>query len=116
VCKSLAFGELRRRHKEIDPLLPEKRLERALLNAFDTVDYTIGLDEKAGALAEGDATTMRNRERQETAWLLAELRELERRYPNPPRMPKQRRRLRINPRFRRFVTRGRTIPLQRMAA
>jgi hypothetical protein len=112
VCKALAFAEVRRRHHDTHQI-PEKRLARALLTAFDTFDYALRLDEATEVVAPREGNALRNRERERTAHLLAELRELARRYPppadagepvEPPPPP--------TPRYRRFVTRGRTIPLR----
>ena len=36
VCKSLAFAEVRRRHRDLRRQIPEEKLARALLSAFDT--------------------------------------------------------------------------------
>lgn len=116
ICKALAFAEVRRRHKNGVAALPEKRLAKSLLAAFDTFDYALNLDEKAEVVARTDAARIRARERQETAHLLSELHELTRRYPTPPEAaghepapPAP------NPRFRRFVRRGRTVPLRQAA-
>jgi hypothetical protein len=117
VCKSLAFAEVRRRHREGRAPLPEKRLAAALLAALDTFDYALREDEHGDVLTRPEAERIRNRERQETAWLLSELRELERRYPNPPKQAEQKpTELRPNPRVRRFVRRGHTVPLRPIAA
>jgi hypothetical protein len=112
VCKSLAFAEVRRRHRDGAFELPEKRLARALLAAFDTFDYALHLDEKAEVVAAPDAARIRTRERQETAHLLSELHELERRYPAPPARtaPPPRR-----PSFRPFVRRARNAKAPRGA-
>lgn len=116
VCKSLAFAEVRRRHRDGEAPLPEKRLAAALLAGLDTFDYALHEDESAGVVAHAEAERLSNRERQETAWLLSELRALERRYPNPPKRVKLKSAPRPNPRFRRFVRRGRTVPLRHIAA
>lgn len=117
VCKSLAFAEVRRRHREGRAPLPEKRLAAALLAALDTFDYALREDERGDVLTRSEAERIRNRERQETAWLLSELRELERRYPSLPKDVEQEPApRRPNPRFRRFVRRGRTVPLRPIAA
>jgi hypothetical protein len=115
VCKSLAFAELRRRQRDGALELPEKRLARSLIMAFDTFDHALRLDEDAEAVAQPEAERIRSRERQETANLLSELRELGRRYPVAPetgRMPSP---PPPNPRYRRFVRRGRTAPLRHAA-
>jgi hypothetical protein len=115
VCKSLAFAEVRRRHRDGAAPLPEKRLAAALLAALDTFDRALQEDERADAISGPEAERLRSRERQETIWLLSDLRALERRYPNAPKRadpaPQQ-----PNARFRRFVRRGRTVPLRPIAA
>jgi hypothetical protein len=117
VCKSLAFAEVRRRHRDGAAPLPEKRLAAALLGALDTFDRALHEDERADAISSQEADRLRSRERQETAWLLSELRELERRYPNAPKRADREPALqRPNPRVRRFVRRGRTVPLRHIAA
>jgi len=115
VCKSLAFAEVRRRHHETRQA-PEQRLARALLAAFDTFDYALRLDEESEIVGVHEGDALRGRERERTAQLLSELRELARRYPPPagdaipiePTPPP-------SPRYRRFVGRGRTVPLRRTA-
>lgn len=116
VCKSLAFAEVRRRHRDGTLDLPEKRLARALLAGYDTFDYALRLDQRSDVLPDKEAEQIRARERQETAWLLSELHELERRYPQPPKPSEYEAAPRPNPRYRRFVRRGRTVPLHRVAA
>jgi hypothetical protein len=108
VCRSLAFAEVRRRHRNGRREVPEKRLARALLSAFDHLDDALRLDERAEVLSAEEAERLRGRERQETARVLSELRELERRYPVRPsaRAPAP-----ADPRHRRFVRRGHTVPL-----
>jgi hypothetical protein len=64
--------------------LPEERLAAALLAALGTFDFALREDERANAISSQQAERLRNHERQETARVLAELRELARRYPNPP--------------------------------
>jgi len=113
VCKALAFAEVRRRHHDTRQA-PEKRLARALLTAFDTFDYALRLDEEAEVVPGREGGALRSHEREQTARLLSELRELARRYPPPdhvdappdPTPPP-------SPRYRRFVARGRTVPLRR---
>jgi hypothetical protein len=113
VCKSLAFAEVRHRHHDARQV-PEKRLARALLAAFDTFDYALRLDEESEVVSPREGDALRSHERQRTAHLLSELRELARRYPpsaevdalpEPPPPPP-------SPRYRRFVSRGRTVPLR----
>lgn len=116
MCKTLAFAEVRRRHRDGQGPLPEERLANALLDALGTLEYTIGRDEELDVVGANDAQRMRDRERQETAWLLSDLRRLERRYPAPAKRSEPERAPRPNPRFRRFVTRGRTRPLAHIAA
>lgn len=114
VCKSLAFAEVRRRHHDGLRPLPEKQLAKALLAALDTFEHALDLDERAEVVKEPEADRIRGRERQQTAHLLSELHELERRYPAP--QPEQAERTPAapsNPRYRRFVSRGRTVPLRR---
>jgi hypothetical protein len=116
VCKALAFAEVRRRHHDTRQA-PEKRLSRALLAAFDTFDYALRLDEEAEVVSAREGDALRGRERERTAHLLSELRELARRYPPPtdvgaqpgPELPPP------TPRYRRFVGRGRTVPLTKRA-
>lgn len=116
ICKTLAFAQVRRWHPDEGVPLPETQLAHALLAALDTLDYTIGRDEQLEVVGKTDAQRMRDRERQETAWLLSDLRNLSRRYPAPARPREPRRIPRSNPRFRRFVRRGRTVPLRHVAA
>jgi hypothetical protein len=113
VCKSLAFAEVRRRHR--DGRLqapPEKRLAQALLTSLDTLDYAIRRDESAELLEPAEAGRLRDRERRQTALLLSEIRELARRYPPPATAPEPAE-TRPDPRHRRFVRPGRTTPLRR---
>jgi len=116
VCKALAFAEVRRRHREGVLDLPEKRLARALLTGFDTFDYALRLDQRADVVPDREAETIRERERQATARLLAEINALARRYPAPPRPVEDGRVPRAEPRLRRFVRRGVTVPLRAAAA
>ena len=113
LCKTLAFAEVRRRHRSAGHIAPEKQLARALLTSLDTLEYALRRDEKAGLLDANALAKIRSRERQETASLLSNLRDLERRYPEPdtaqPAVPQSR----PDPRHRRFIRRGRTVPLQR---
>jgi hypothetical protein len=114
VCKSLAFAEVRRRHHNGLRPLPEKQLAKALLAALDTFEHALDLDERADVVKEPEADRIRGGERQQTAHLLSELHELERRYPAPPE-PAERAPASPppNPRYRRFVSRGRTVALRR---
>lgn len=114
VCKSLAFAEVRKRHRDGQIDLPEKRLARALLEGFDTFDYALRLDERADVVPDTEAERIRSREREETAHLLSEIHELERRYPAPPARPEEPVAAPPpTPRYRRFVRRGLTVPLRR---
>jgi hypothetical protein len=113
VCKSLAFAEVRRRHHDgAARRAPEEKLARALLDAFDTFAYAVRLDEQSEALTSKDADVMRNREREKTAHLLAELNKLARRYPPPAEAAEPEPVQPPSPRYRRFVSRGRTVPLR----
>ena len=115
VCEALAFAEVRKRHRDGVLNLPEKRLARALLAGYDTFDYALRLDQRADVVPDKEAEKIRARERQETAWLLSELHELARRYPAPPTRLVEAEPVRANPRYRRFVRRGRTVPLHTAA-
>ena len=95
VCEAQAFGEIRRRHHD-GTRVPEKRLARALLAAFDTFDHAVTLDEQGEVLSPKEAAAMRERERGRTAHLLAELRDLARRYPPPAPPPFEPRRVRLS--------------------
>jgi hypothetical protein len=116
VCKALGFAEVRRRHRDgVRDAPPERRLASALLLALDTVDYALRRDEGAELLEEPEASSLREGERRQTARLLSEIRQLCDRYPPPapaaaPALP------RPNPRHRRFVSRGRSVPLRRERA
>jgi hypothetical protein len=113
VCKSLAFAEVRRRHHDGQHAAPpEKRLAEALLSSLDTLDYALRRDESAKLLEPAEAALLRDRERRKTALLLSELRELSRRYPPPVEVPEPVA-ARPDPRHRRFVRPGRTVPLRR---
>jgi hypothetical protein len=113
VCKSLAFAEVRRRHHDGSQRAPEQKLARALLSAFDTFAYAVRLDEKGEVVTAKEADTIRSREREKTAQLLAELHSLERRYPPPPAGAGEPEPVQPpSPRYRRFVSRGRTVPLR----
>jgi hypothetical protein len=113
VCKSLGFAEVRRRHRDARrPPPPESRLAQALLTSLDTLDYAIRRDESAELLEPTEARRLRDDERRRTALLLSEIRELARRYPplertREPEPPSP------DPRHRRFVLGGRTVPLRR---
>jgi hypothetical protein len=113
VCKSLAFAEVRRRHHDGYRQIPEEKLARALLTAFDTFSYAVGLDEHAEVVSAKDGAAIRGREREKTAHLLSELNQLARRYPPPPPDAAEPEPVQPpSPRFRRFVSRGRTVPLR----
>jgi hypothetical protein len=114
VCKSLAFAEVRRRHHDGSrQAAPEQKLARALLSAFDTFAYAVGLDEKGEVLSAKEADTIRSRERERTARLLAEIHSLGRRYPAPPPEAGEPAPVQPpSPRYRRFVSRGRTVPFR----
>ena len=117
VCKALAFAEVRRRHHDGLRPLPEKQLAKALLIALDTFEHALELDERAEVVNEKEADRIRGRERQQTAHLLSELHELERRYPAPPPAAAEQAPAPppLSPRYRRFVSRGRTVALKRDA-
>lgn len=61
--------------------LPEKQLARALLNALTTFECELRLDLDAELIDEDEARHIDEAEREQTAHVLAELHELERRYP-----------------------------------
>lgn len=112
VCKSLAFAEVRRRHHDARQA-PEEKLARALLTAFDTFAYAVTLDEQGEVVTAKEADRLRSREREKTAQLLAEIHQLARRYPPPPVDAGEPEPVQPpSPRFRRFVSRGRTVPLR----
>src|SRR5579864_1175027 len=113
VCKSLAFAEVRRRHRDGVLDLPEKRLARAVLAGFDTFDYALRLDRHADVVTDAEGDKIRERERQDTVRLLSEIRALGRRYPAHPNPVESDQALPPNPRFRRFVHPGLTVPLRR---
>jgi DNA-binding transcriptional ArsR family regulator len=113
VCKSLAFAEVRRRHRDRRrAALPETRLAQALLTSLDTLDYALRRDENAGLLEAPEAARLREGERRRTARLLSELRELAHRYPPPAHVPEPAPRP-PDPLHRRFVRSGRTVTLRR---
>lgn len=112
VCMSLGFARVRGRPQGG----PERWLAHALLDALDAVEYAIGRDEQLDVVGAAEAQRMRDRERQQTAWLLSDLRALERRYPTPVTRTEPERIPRPNPRYRRFVGRGRSVPLRHLAA
>jgi hypothetical protein len=87
ICQTLAFTEVRRRHRIGHRPVPEKDLARALLEAFDTFDRALGLDECAEVVSAKEAAAIRERERSGTAHVLAEVKALARRYPRPARSP-----------------------------
>ena len=95
VCEAQAFAEVRRRHHD-GRREPEKKLARALLAAFDTLDHALRLDELGEVLAPKEAAALREHERAATAHMLSELRELARRYPPPPEAPFEPRRRRVS--------------------
>lgn len=97
ICEAQAFAELRRRHRHHDgERVPEKKLARALLAAFDTFDHALTLDEQGEVLSPKEAAAIRERERAGTVHVLAEVRRLARRYPPPPPPPFQPRRARLS--------------------
>jgi hypothetical protein len=83
-CESLAFAEVERRHRNGGGTLPEKRLATALLTALATFERELRLDLEAELIDEAEAKCLDAAERMGTAHVLAELHELERRYPPPP--------------------------------
>jgi hypothetical protein len=85
LCKSLAYAEIRRRNRDGRGPVPEKRLARAVLRGYDTLACAIELDRAAELLDEREGRRMQEEERERTAWLLAELGSLARRYPPPER-------------------------------
>lgn len=95
ICEAQAFAEVRRRHHD-GQREPEKKLARALLAAFDTFDHALSLDQEGDVLSKKEAAEIRERERAGTAHLLAELRDLARRYPPPPAPPFVPRRVRVS--------------------
>ena len=66
-------------------IFPEKRLARAVLRGYEPFARAIELDRIAELLSEEEARRMQKEERERTAWLLAELGSLARRYPAPVR-------------------------------
>ena len=113
VCKSLAFAEVRRRHHDGSRRAPEQKLARALLTAFDTFAYAVRLDEKGEVVTTTEADVIRSREREKTVQLLAEIHQLAHRYPPPPAGAGEPEPVQPpSPRYRRFVSRGRTVPLR----
>jgi hypothetical protein len=86
VCKTLAFAEVRRR-QHADRQAPERRLSRALLAAFETFDHAVRLDRAGEVLSAQEADALSDRERRETAHLLAELNAFARRYPPHEAVP-----------------------------
>jgi len=83
VCEALAFAEVKRRHKNGGGPAPEKQLAKALLSALDTLEYELRLDKGAELVEPSEARRIDEREREQTAHLLSEIHELERRYPAP---------------------------------
>ena len=69
---------------ELGGPLPEKRLATALLTALATFERELRLDLEAELIDETEAKCLDAAERMGTAHVLAELHELERRYPPPP--------------------------------
>jgi hypothetical protein len=90
VCESLAFAEVRRRHGNGSDL-PEKKLAKALLGALDTFEDELRLDHDAELVDDVEAHEIDEYEREQTAHVLSELHELERRYPPPRSAPRPRR-------------------------
>jgi len=83
VCESLAFAEVRRRNRNGRPM-PEKQLAKALVASLDTLEYALQLDGDAELYEQSELRQMDERERKETAHVLAELHKLERRWPVAP--------------------------------
>lgn len=81
VCEALAYAEIRRRHRNGSSPQPEKLLARALLGSLDRLEHELVLDRDAELLDADEVTRIDEYEREQTAHVLSELRELERRYP-----------------------------------
>jgi hypothetical protein len=88
VCESLAYAEIRRRHQNGHSPQPEKLLSRALLRSLETLEDELRLDSQAELLEPEDIHRIDEYEREQTARVLSELHELERRY--PPRAERER--------------------------
>jgi hypothetical protein len=76
--------KVRRRHRNGDDPLPEKQLAKALLSALATFERELRLDLEAELIDADEAHLLDETERERTASILAELHELERRYPPRP--------------------------------
>jgi hypothetical protein len=63
---------------------PEKQLAKALVASLDTLEYALQLDGDAELYEDSELRQMDERERKETAHVLAELHKLERRWPVAP--------------------------------
>lgn len=87
-CESLAFAEVQHRNRHGGEL-PEKKLAKALLASLGTFERELRLDRDAGVIEDAEARRIGEREREETAHVLSDLRELARRHP-PPRAPRRR--------------------------
>lgn len=81
VCESLAYAEVRRRHRNGGSPQPEKLLARALLGSLDRLEHELVLDRDADLLEDEEIRRIDEYEREQTAHVLSELHELERRYP-----------------------------------
>jgi hypothetical protein len=75
VCKALAYGEVKRRAHAGNGK-PEKKLERALVNALTTFEHELRLDRDAELLAPTAARRMDEHEREETSRVIGQLHEL----------------------------------------
>ncbi len=82
-CEALAFAEAKRRQRSGREPAPEKKLATALLSALDTLEYELRLDKDAELVEPREARSIDEREREQTAHLLSELRQLERNHPAP---------------------------------
>jgi hypothetical protein len=83
VCESLAFAEVRKRHRNGHDPAPEKRLATALLTSLATFEHELELDVDAELLDEAEARSLDEHEREATARVLADLHRLAKRYPPP---------------------------------
>jgi hypothetical protein len=84
VCESLAFAEVKKRHRNGHDPAPEKQLATALLTSLATFEHELEVDLDAELLDEAEARRFDEDEREATARVLADLRRLSERYPPPP--------------------------------